>query len=62
MSKPVRVLIVDDSETMCRFIASMLQHDPEIEVVGTAMDGAFALKKIDELAPDVVTLVAEALG
>ena len=32
---------------------------PGIEVVGTAMDGAFALKKIEELQPDVVTLDLE---
>ena len=35
------------------------ERDPDIEVVGTAMDGAFALKKIAELQPDVVTLDLE---
>ncbi|MGB7435741.1 MAG: chemotaxis response regulator protein-glutamate methylesterase, partial [Candidatus Acidiferrum sp.] len=40
-------------------IPMILERDPEIEVVGTAMDGAFALKKIAELQPDVVTLDLE---
>jgi two-component system chemotaxis response regulator CheB len=44
---------------MRKLIPSILARDPEIEVVGTAMDGAFALKKIEELHPDVVTLDLE---
>ena len=38
---------------------AILARDSSIEVVGTAMDGAFALKKIEELRPDVVTLDLE---
>jgi len=34
----------------------MLQADQSIEVVGTAIDGTFCLKKIEELRPDVITL------
>jgi two-component system chemotaxis response regulator CheB len=37
----------------------MLEGDPSIEVVGTAMDGAIALRKIEELHPDVLTLDLE---
>ncbi len=44
---------------MRKMLSQMLQRDPAIEVVGTAMDGAFGLKKIDELQPDVVTLDLE---
>ena len=40
-------------------LTQMLERDPAIEVVGTAMDGTFGLKKIDELRPDVVTLDLE---
>lgn len=54
--KPVRVLVVDDSALMRKMIPQLLQQDPDIEVVGTAMDGLFALKKMGELQPDVVTL------
>lgn len=54
--KKVRVLVVDDSALMRKLIPQMLEADPAIEVVGTAMDGTFCLKKIEELQPNVVTL------
>jgi two-component system, chemotaxis family, protein-glutamate methylesterase/glutaminase len=59
MRDRVRVLVVDDSALMRKLIPLILERDPEIEVVGTAMDGAFAIKKIAELTPDVVTLDLE---
>jgi two-component system chemotaxis response regulator CheB len=59
MSERIRVLVVDDSALMRKLIPRILSRDPDIEVVGTAMDGAFALKKIEELHPDVVTLDLE---
>ncbi len=52
----VRVLVVDDSALMRKLIPQMLEADSSIEVVGTAMDGNFCLKKIEELQPHVVTL------
>ncbi len=52
----IRVLVVDDSALMRKLIPQMIEDDPAIEVVGTAMDGSFALKKIEELKPNVVTL------
>src|SRR5208283_1797658 len=59
MRERVRVLVVDDSALMRKLIPIILERDPDIEVVGTAMDGAFALRKIAELHPDVVTLDLE---
>lgn len=59
MKSRVRVLVVDDSALMRKLIPMILERDPDIEVVGTAMDGAFALRKIAELQPDVVTLDLE---
>ena len=59
MSEKIRVLVVDDSALMRKLIPAILARDSSIEVVGTAMDGAFALKKIEELNPDVVTLDLE---
>jgi len=53
------VLVVDDSALMRKLIPQLLQGDPAIEVVGTAMDGLLGLKKIEELRPDVVTLDLE---
>ena len=59
MNERIRVLVVDDSALMRKLIPAILARDSSIEVVGTAMDGAFALKKIEELQPDVVTLDLE---
>jgi len=59
MTERIRVLVVDDSALMRKLIPAILARDSSIEVVGTAMDGAFALKKMEELQPDVVTLDLE---
>ncbi|MGA7909194.1 MAG: chemotaxis response regulator protein-glutamate methylesterase [Candidatus Sulfotelmatobacter sp.] len=58
----IRVLVVDDSALMRKLIPQMLEADESIEVVGTAMDGNFCLKKIDDLKPNVVTLDLEMPG
>ncbi len=62
MSQPVRVLVVDDSALMRKVIPQILQTDDSIQVVGTAMDGNFGLKKIEELKPQVITLDLEMPG
>jgi two-component system chemotaxis response regulator CheB len=59
VSHPIRVLVVDDSALMRKLIPQMLEQDSSIQVVGTAMDGSFALAKIEELKPDVITLDLE---
>lgn len=59
MSNPIRVLVIDDSALMRKIIPQMVEKDAGIQVVGTAMDGEFGLKKIEELTPDVVTLDLE---
>ena len=62
MKSKIRVLVVDDSAVMRKLIPQMAESDPEIEVVGTAINGNFALKKIDELHPHVITLDLEMPG
>ena len=62
MTPPVRVLVVDDSALMRKLIPQILAADSSIQVVGTAMDGNFGLKKIEELKPQVVTLDLEMPG
>jgi two-component system, chemotaxis family, protein-glutamate methylesterase/glutaminase len=59
VTQPIRVLVVDDSALMRKLIPQMLERDGSIQVAGTAMDGAFALAKIEELKPDVITLDLE---
>ncbi len=55
----IRVLIVDDSALMRRILQNILEQDPEVEVVGIAKDGIDALKRAQELNPDVITLDVE---
>ncbi len=62
MMQRLRVLVVDDSALMRKLIPQILARDPSIEVVGTAMDGNFGLKKIEDLKPQVVTLDLEMPG
>jgi two-component system chemotaxis response regulator CheB len=54
--KRIRVLVVDDSAVMRRMISTLLERDEGIEVIATAIDGDFALSKVEQLKPDVVTL------
>jgi len=54
--KTIRVLVVDDSALMRKLISNLLDKDPEIEVIATAIDGCFALTKVEQMKPDVVTL------
>ena len=55
----IRVLIVDDSAVMRKIIASALQKESSIEVVGFAANGLQALDAIQKYSPDVMTLDIE---
>lgn len=55
----ISVLVVDDSVVIRRMVADVLGAEPGIRVVGTAPNGKLALAKIDQLAPDLVTLDVE---
>ncbi|GAA1960980.1 response regulator transcription factor [Catenulispora subtropica] len=56
MSEAIRVLIADDHTLLRRGLAVVLDTEDDIEVVGEASDGAEAVVKAEELAPDVVIL------
>lgn len=54
---PIRVLIVDDSAFVRHTFSKRLQEfAPDIQIIGTAWNGADALQQIPTLAPDVITL------
>lgn len=55
----IRVLVVDDSALVRKILTEQLSHEPDIEVVGTAVDPYVARQKIVELKPDVLTLDVE---
>jgi len=58
-NRKIRILVVDDSVVIRRFITHALSEDPAFEVVGFAANGILALQKAAELKPDVITLDIE---
>ena len=59
MKNKIRVLIVDDSAVVRQSLTSILESDPQIEIMGTAADPIIAVKKIMKEVPDVITLDIE---
>ena len=56
MTKPTRVLVVDDSAFVRKVVTEMLGRSASLQVVGFARDGEEALDQVERLHPDVVTL------
>jgi len=52
----IRVLVVDDSAIAREALASELEEDEDMRVVGTAADGDAAITAVADLRPDVVTM------
>jgi two-component system chemotaxis response regulator CheB len=52
----IKVLIVDDSALVRRLLKDIMASDPQLEVVGTASNGVEAIRLVNELSPDVVTM------
>lgn len=53
---PIRVLAVDDSALMRNMLSSVVNQQPDMEMVGTAPDAFIARELIKQLNPDVLTL------
>lgn len=58
-TRPLRVLVVDDSVFNRRSITELLGSCPDIDVVGRAADGEEALRLLTTLKPDAITLDLE---
>ncbi|MFH9732826.1 response regulator [Streptomyces sp. NPDC017260] len=52
----IRVLIADDQQMVRQGFTVLLNTQPDIEVIGQAVDGLDAVTKVAELAPDVVLM------
>jgi two-component system chemotaxis response regulator CheB len=52
----IRVLVVDDSNSVRQLLVHILGTAPGLEVVGCAADGEEALRLAHELQPDVITM------
>ncbi|MGW7687733.1 response regulator [Streptomyces asiaticus] len=56
MTTTIRVLIADDQMMVRQGFTVLLNAEPDIEVVGQAVDGADAIAQVAGLAPDVVLM------
>ncbi|MEO3751055.1 response regulator transcription factor [Streptomyces sp. B6B3] len=55
-SPPVRLVVADDQEVVRAGFAALLGTQPDLTVVGTAADGAEAIRVCRELRPDLVLM------
>jgi two-component system chemotaxis response regulator CheB len=51
-----RVLVVDDSTTVRRYLHNVLSADPQLDVVAETGDGAQAVELCRRMRPDVITM------
>jgi len=59
INSKIKVLVIDDSAVIRHLLTEILNEAGDIEVVGTAQDPLFAMNKIKNLRPDVITLDVE---
>jgi DNA-binding NarL/FixJ family response regulator len=52
----MRVLVVDDHETVRRGVCSILETRKDVEICGEASNGQEAVDKTSELKPDLIVL------
>jgi len=52
----IRVLVVEDSLTVRKYLVDILRSDPELEVIAEAEDGKQAIELCERLRPDLVTM------
>lgn len=56
MTRPLRVLLVEDSDVYRDALVFLLERSVELEVVGAVSDGSAAVRACGDLRPDVVVL------
>ena len=52
----LRVLVVDDFEPFRRVVASILQKQPELQIICEVSDGLEAVQRAEKLQPDLILL------
>ncbi len=62
IGRNLRVLIVDDEPLARQRLEDLLGHEPGVEIVGTAENGALAVERLRSLHPDLVFLDVQMPG
>jgi two-component system, chemotaxis family, protein-glutamate methylesterase/glutaminase len=52
----IRVLLADDDQPFLDALSPLIERQPELAVVGTALDGLAAIELAEELSPDAVVI------
>jgi len=52
----IRVLLADDDALFLDALSPLIERQPALAVVGTALDGLAAIELADELSPDAVVI------
>jgi DNA-binding NarL/FixJ family response regulator len=55
-SRPIRVVVADDQLPFRVAVRRLLRRAADLEIVGEAVDGAEAVRLVEQLAPDLVLL------
>ncbi|WP_020534698.1 response regulator transcription factor [Lewinella cohaerens] len=56
MNKPIKIIITDDQNLFREGLSMILAKDPEIDIIGEAVNGRDLLDKLPTLQPDVILL------
>ena len=52
----VRIILVEDFEPFRRVLSSILQTNPELQIISEVLDGLEAVRKVEKLQPDLILL------
>lgn len=56
VEQPIRVLVVDDHPLLREGLTATIRKQPDLDVVGEAIDGVGAIEQFQTLAPDVTLM------
>ncbi len=56
VTRPIRVLIVEDFQPFRQFLTSILQQRPEFQIISEVSNGLEAVARAEELQPDLILL------
>jgi DNA-binding NarL/FixJ family response regulator len=56
MNKPIRILLADDHTIVRQGLARLLEEQPDLSIVGEAINGQVVIDMALELAPDIIIM------